>query len=1008
MKLKSAVKVVAFGWYGAGNVGDELLLATLVDWVREAGGDVVAISVDPAYTSRMLGVDSVDLTDLDGIAREMSDADLFVLGGGGLFQTYQPLTISGLYDFNKPDVAIYARLLMMGRQFGLRTVAWAQGVGPIEGAESRRLLSEVFQNVDDVTVRDLGSMNLLKDIGVQRDIAVAPDPIWALPTLPPVAVGGDKQNLRIGMVLRPWGFVQGWEERFVEALRSTMADTGATLVWIPYQGRSVPGRSASDSNFIQTLIDAVGEGFVHEVVDVDVPQDAIEAMAGCDGLISMRLHAQIVGAQMQLPMLCIEYDEKLSVASEDSGISPDLRLRPDAEPARWHSVFEHWLKDVRNGVPSVSLDHLVQLRAGAELHRQALRLSLQSAAAQRPEWRMGRFDWLGLWSQQRSQRLLEQQDLQAREMARLHGNQLDQLLGQVTAQQALVTEQQALVAEQQALAASQQAMAAAQQRDFEAALTLVRNELTEKARRAEAFSLALSRLAQRAAVSVGANVPAASNESTDADIQWAASVAGMVETLWDQAVDSGKSGELARTTLQAESGLLAARARAAETEARFLATEVSALRHSTSWRVTRPLRSLSRFLKDPRREIGEIRRWLRSRSGAASLPAPVPGSNLGSALQHSDLTWAEFSTRVLSKRDQFRGVFVQELAIDWDVPLYQRPQHICAAMTRLGYLVIYRTGNWSGDNVNGFREVLPNLWLTNSAEVDQIPATVRSIYSTAYAYSPARVSEFSDSNVIVYEYIDHIDPQISGDSDNITRLVNLKDWAFAGGADIVVASAAALAEEAVAAVGESRVIVAQNGVDTLHYRNAEHDQVEIPAELVEFRKKYSKIVGYFGAIAPWLWYEGIQALTKARPDIGFVFIGPDYYGGVKSLPTDENVLYLGPVNYRILPAYAKQFDVCFIPFEPGEIARTTSPLKLFEYFALERPVVVTAWMDECVAHPEVYRGSSVAGLSEAIDAALAVKDDPAMRRRYAEMADENSWNSRAEAIAAAFELLDRR
>ena len=119
MHMKSAVKVIAFGWYGAGNVGDELLLATLAAWVREAGGQIVVISLDPAYTSRVLGVDAVDLADIDGISREMADADLFVLGGGGLFQTYQPLTISGLYDFNKPDVATYARMLMLARQFGL-------------------------------------------------------------------------------------------------------------------------------------------------------------------------------------------------------------------------------------------------------------------------------------------------------------------------------------------------------------------------------------------------------------------------------------------------------------------------------------------------------------------------------------------------------------------------------------------------------------------------------------------------------------------------------------------------------------------------------------------------------------------------------------------------------------------------------------------------------------------------------------------------------------------------
>ena len=996
MHMKSAVKVIAFGWYGAGNVGDELLLATLAAWVREAGGQIVVISLDPAYTSRVLGVDAVDLADIDGISREMADADLFVLGGGGLFQTYQPLTISGLYDFNKPDVATYARMLMLARQFGLRTFAWAQGVGPIEGAESRRLLSEVFQHVDDVTVRDTGSLGLLQEVGVQREIVVAPDPVWALPVALPVASARGERNLRIAVVLRPWSFAPGWEARFVEAIRATLAGSGATLVWIPYQARAVAGRSASDSYFIQTLIDALGDGFSHEVARVEAPQDAIDAMAGCDGLISMRLHAQIIGAQMQLPMLCIEYDEKLSVASKDSGISPELRLRPDASQEQWQSVFGRWLQDVRNATPSVSQERLVQLREGATRHREALLRSLDSAAVRRPEWRAERFDWLGWWSQQRYQRMLEQQELQAQGMAKLHGDQVDRLLEQVAAQQRLAAEQQHLAAEQQQLAVGQQ-------RQFEAALAAVREELAARAKRAEAFSLALAKLAQRAAVSLGVNAPEVSDGADEGEARWAASVSGMVEAVWDQAIDSQKSGELARNTLMAESGRESARARAAEMMARQLATEVSALRESTSWRITRPLRSLRRLLADPRRELGEIRRQLRGRPAAQPLAAPVAGA----AAVQQDLSWSEFSERVLSRRDQFRGVFVQELVIDWDVPLFQRPQHISAAMARLGYLVIYRTDNWAGDNVNGFREVLPNLWLTNSPEVDQITGAVRSIYSTAYAHTPARFADISKSNVIMYEYIDHIDPQISGEPENIARLVNLKDWAFAGGADVVVASAAALADEAVAVVGESRVIVAQNGVDTLHYRNPDHQQTAIPEELVHFRKKHSKIVGYFGALAPWLWYEGIQELTKARPDVGFVFIGPDYYGGVKSLPTDENVLYLGPVNYKILPAYAKQFDVCFIPFEPGEIAKTTSPLKLFEYFALERPVVVTAWMDECVAHPEVYRGNSVAELSKAIDAALAVKDDPAVRRRYAEMADENSWTSRAQAMSAAFKLLGR-
>ena len=213
--------------------------------------------------------------------------------------------------------------------------------------------------------------------------------------------------------------------------------------------------------------------------------------------------------------------------------------------------------------------------------------------------------------------------------------------------------------------------------------------------------------------------------------------------------------------------------------------------------------------------------------------------------------------------------------------------------------------------------------------------------------------------VLVYEYIDHIDPQISGDdTENIRRLLALKDFAFGGGADYIVASARKLEAEAVMAVGRDKVILVQNGVDTRHYRNPIHQSTPLPENLIFFRKKYSNIVGYFGALAPWLWYEAVSELVEARPDLGFVFIGPDYYGGVEKLPKAENVLYLGTVDYKILPAYARQFDICFIPFAPGEIARTTSPLKLFEYFALEKPVVVTSEMLECVAFKEVFSGDS--------------------------------------------------
>lgn len=371
-----------------------------------------------------------------------------------------------------------------------------------------------------------------------------------------------------------------------------------------------------------------------------------------------------------------------------------------------------------------------------------------------------------------------------------------------------------------------------------------------------------------------------------------------------------------------------------------------------------------------------------------------------------DLTWEQFNFQILSKREFYKGIFVQELVIDWDVPLYQRPQHIAAAFGRLGYLVIYLTDNWSGDNVDGFRQVSKNVWLTNQIDkVNEIDNVVRSLYSTAYANTPERLMANGRRGKIIYEYIDHIDPKISGD-EGVVRLINLQKWAFSGGADYVVASAKILAAEAINEVGERKVILAQNGVDTRHYRNSVHNSTQLPQNLIDFKNKYTKIVGYFGALAPWLWYDVITELTKLRPDIGFVYIGPDYYGGSEKLPVAENVLYLGTVNYQVLPAYARQFDVCFIPFEPGEIARTTSPLKLFEYFALEKPVVVTSEMLECVAFEEVFSGETATELSEAIDQAFLIGSDPAYKKRLAHLADLNDWDQRARAFEKCFADID--
>jgi len=374
-------------------------------------------------------------------------------------------------------------------------------------------------------------------------------------------------------------------------------------------------------------------------------------------------------------------------------------------------------------------------------------------------------------------------------------------------------------------------------------------------------------------------------------------------------------------------------------------------------------------------------------------------------------SWQEFEQKILRNICQYRGLFVQETVIDWHTPLFQRPQQMALALEKLGYLVIYKTKNARYDQVDGYEQVAPGIWLTNRDHVDTVRGAVRSFYSTdPFSTTAAMLKRKRQYGPVIYEYVDHIAPEIFGSDEELRILEEIQRAAFEC-ADYIVATAVQLRDHALSEVSNhTKVLLIPNGVDVDHYRNYALDADKQPlslARLRKFKQQFQGLVGYFGAMAPWLWYDMIEQLVQLRPDLGFVFIGPDYNGGVQKLPKKENVLYLGTVEYKLLPAYASLFDIAIIPFAPGPVAQTTSPLKLFEYFALEKPVVATSDMLECIAYPEVLHGASAVEFAIAIDRARELGLQPDYRRRLRVLADRNTWLQRAGMLTEVFSRVTR-
>lgn len=172
------------------------------------------------------------------------------------------------------------------------------------------------------------------------------------------------------------------------------------------------------------------------------------------------------------------------------------------------------------------------------------------------------------------------------------------------------------------------------------------------------------------------------------------------------------------------------------------------------------------------------------------------------------------------------------------------------------------------------------------------------------------------------------------------------------------------------------------GVDVAHFGRA---SLAVPHE---------RILGFFGAIAPWLDTQLIADVARALPDWTLEFVGPRM-GDVR-MPELPNVRVLPPIPYAELPALMSRWRASWIPFVLNELTRGVDPLKARESLAAGLATLGTR-MPSLERLPEV----SVVDTAPDVTAALAniVQTDSSesrMSRRQAMHAE--SWAARASTL----------
>jgi len=348
---------------------------------------------------------------------------------------------------------------------------------------------------------------------------------------------------------------------------------------------------------------------------------------------------------------------------------------------------------------------------------------------------------------------------------------------------------------------------------------------------------------------------------------------------------------------------------------------------------------------------------------------------------------------ILKETSKRKGIVICPPTIDWHTTLYQRPHQMARAFAREGYLVLFCTNNIRYDNVKGFEKIEKNLYLVNNTAILRA-ISKNAIVLISWAINKFYADRFQDSFVI-YEYMDELNV-FDGEAADLQRD---HDW-LVRNADMVVATADKLYADILP--GSKKALLVPNGVDVSHFENIGS---VIPPDMKQIVSKKTPIMGYYGALAEWFDYDMVKLAAETKPGWSFVLIGPlDYDRSFEKIKSQmpENVYFLGAKKYDELPSYGNLFDVATIPFKINKITESTSPIKLFEYMALGKPIVTTD-MPECRKYQSVLVAKDKLDFVIQLESALKLKNDIQYAATEKKEANENSWQNRAKAIVRALQ-----
>jgi polysaccharide pyruvyl transferase CsaB len=298
------MKVVLSGYYGFNNIGDEAILLSIISALKEQKPDIeiVVLSNDPEFTKKTYGVDAINRWQMKEILAVLKTSDGLISGGGSLLQDKTGMK----------SIPYYTGIMMLARMAGKPFFIYSQGMGPIDKSVSQFLTRMMLKKAGKITLRDTGSIKLLKDIGLSKEMELVPDPVLGFHIDDARSSWYEAQGFTkpvLTVSVREWPTSIDFKSKIAAAL-DTFIQGGNEVVFIPMHDKH-------DDDTSREIMGKMKEKAHVAPYDASI-EEKVSIIGLSDMLLAMRLHALIFAGIMNTPFLALSYDPKIDAFSEQA------------------------------------------------------------------------------------------------------------------------------------------------------------------------------------------------------------------------------------------------------------------------------------------------------------------------------------------------------------------------------------------------------------------------------------------------------------------------------------------------------------------------------------------------------------------------------------------------------------------------------------------------------------------------------------------------------------------